>query len=63
MTEYKLLKILDILGELEILKYSLCEDIINFEFMPFKKTSIEHSKIYIELQELKESLYHIIGIH
>lgn len=63
MTEYKLLKILDILGELEILKYSLCEDIINFEFMPFKKTSIEHSKIYIELQKLKESLYHIIGIH
>ena len=63
MTEYKLLKMLDIFSELKILKYSLSEDKIYFEFMPFKKTSIEHSSIYIELQQLRQSLYHIIGIH
>lgn len=63
MTEYKLLKILDVLSELNILSYSLNDDRIYFQFMPFKKTNIENSKTYIELQKLRESLYQVTGVH
>lgn len=56
MTEYKLLQILDIFTELELLRYQLIEERVVYKLLAGNKTKLEHSKRYMSLQEFAQNM-------
>lgn len=56
MTEYKVLQILDVFSELELLSYKLIEGEIHYLLKQSKKTNLEHSSKYMSLQKYAQSI-------
>lgn len=56
MTEYKLLQILDIFTELELIAYSIEEEKVIYTLLKGNKTKLEHSRRYMRLQEFAQSM-------
>ncbi|OOB78228.1 MAG: single-stranded-DNA-specific exonuclease RecJ [Epulopiscium sp. Nuni2H_MBin001] len=52
MSEYKLLKILDIFVELGFISYKLTDEIIYYDILEAPKTKLENSIIFMNLQQL-----------
>lgn len=56
MTEYKLLQILDIFTELELIQYELVDEKIIYKLLQGNKTKLELSVRYTRLQEFAQSM-------
>ena len=56
MTEYKILQILDIFSELELIAYHLKDGAIHYTLGKTAKTQLEKSKRYMSLQEYAQSI-------
>lgn len=56
MTEYKVLQILDIFSELELMRYNLSEGVIHYTLEKTSKTQLEKSERYMSLQQYAQSI-------